>query len=89
MLSGSPAVGRELRKFERMQIWIESPEIADLAKKQQMRMLQSFRTNAIPLHVVLDPQGRELARFVYRGAASSPEDYLEFLAKGMAKFEGR
>jgi hypothetical protein len=87
MLEGSPAVRRELEKFELMQIWITDDKIKDLAKKQMKRMQKQFGTVSIPLHAVVDPQGKLLARFVYKGNLSTPEDYLAFLREGMAKFK--
>jgi hypothetical protein len=86
MLSGSPAVRRELEKFELMRIFISDPKIEALADKQQRRMSKQFGTTSIPLHVLLDGKGRELARFVYKGTLTTPEDYLEFLREGLAKF---
>jgi hypothetical protein len=89
MLSGSPAVRREMEKFERMQIWITDPKLGDLAGVQLRRMLSQFDTIAIPLHVVLGADGKELARFEYQGPLSTPDDYLAFLREGLAKFEKR
>lgn len=89
MLSGSPAVRREMDKFELMRIFITDPKIEALAKTQADRMLKQFGTNAIPLHVILDPQGNVLARFEYKGAFSTPDDYLAFLREGIAKFSAR
>jgi len=89
MLEGSPAVRREMEKFELSRIFITDPKIEDLAAKQNARMGKQFKTTAIPLHVVLAPDGKELARFDYQGQFSSPEDYLKFLAAGMAAFEKR
>jgi hypothetical protein len=81
-------VSREFEKFELMQIWIADPKIGELAEKQSMRMLSQFDTMAIPLHVVLAPDGTELARFRYSPLATA-EDYLKFLREGMEKFEKR
>ena len=89
MLEGSPAVRREMEKFERMQIWITDPKIGELAAKQAARMQKEFGTNAIPLHVILAPDGKLLARFEYEGQFSSPKDYLAFLREGLAKFKPR
>ena len=89
MLEGSPAVRREMEKFERMQIWITDPKIEELAADQSDRMQKEFRTRSIPLHVILDGKGRELARFVYKGPLSSPEDYIKFLNAGIEKFQPR
>jgi pyridoxal/pyridoxine/pyridoxamine kinase len=88
MLSGSPAVRRAIEKFERMQIWISDPTIGDLAEKQAARMLKQFDTMAIPLHVVLAPDGTELARFEYSPLATA-DDYVKFLEEGLAKFAAR
>jgi hypothetical protein len=89
MLESSPAVSREMQKFELAQIWITDPKIGALAEKQAARMLKEFGTNAIPLHVILAPDGKLLARFEYRGPLSTPEDYLAFLREGLAKFNAR
>lgn len=87
MISASPAVRREMDKFERMRVFIQDDKIKDLAKTQMKRMQKEFRTTSIPLHVVLDAQGKELARFVYKGTLSSADDYLAFLREGLAKFK--
>jgi hypothetical protein len=89
MLAGSPAVRREMEKFELARIFITDPKIEELAAKQSTRMRKQFKTTAIPLHVVLAPDGKELARFEYEGPLSTPEGYVKFLRDGMAKFEKR
>ena len=88
MISGDPAVSRMFEKFELMQIWIFDPAIDDLAEKQKERMGKQFGTDSIPLHVVLAPDGTELARFTYSPLATA-EDYLKFLEEGLAKFAAR
>jgi hypothetical protein len=82
-------VRQELSNFELMQIWITDPKIKDLAKQQMKRMKAEFKTQAIPLHVIVDPQGKELARFDYKGTLSTAADYLAFLKEGLAKYEKR
>lgn len=89
MIHGSPAVRREMKKFERMQIWITDPKLGGLDAVQRIRMADQFDTFAIPLHVILSPDGKELARFEYQGPLSSADDYVAFLREGMAKFEKR
>jgi hypothetical protein len=89
MLAGSPAVRREMEKFELARIFITDPKIEELAATQNTRMRKQFKTTAIPLHVVAAPDGKELARFEYQGPLSTPEDYVKFLQDGMAKFEKR
>ena len=89
-ISGSPAVGREMEKFERMQIWLTDPKIGDLAYDQADRMKKEFGTRSIPLHVIVDPRsGKELVRFAYKGSLSTPEDYAEFLRKGLEAFNSK
>jgi hypothetical protein len=85
MLSGSPAVRREMEKFELSRIFISDPKIEDLAAKQNARLGAQFHTTSIPLHVVLGADGKELARFEY-SPLSSPDDYVKFLRAGLAKF---
>ena len=77
-----------MEKFELMQIWITDPSIGDLATKQFERMLKQFDTPSIPLHVVLAPDGTELARFTYSPLATA-DDYVKFLEEGLAKFAAR
>lgn len=72
---------RELETFELMQIWIVDKKIGDLADKQWDRMGEQFKTNSIPLHAIVSPEGRELARFTYSPTVTE-EDYLAFLRKG-------
>ena len=77
-----------MEKFELMQIWITDPSIGDLAEKHLQRMLKQFDTPSIPLHVVLAPDGTELARFTYSPLATA-DDYVKFLEEGLAKFAAR
>jgi hypothetical protein len=87
MISGDLAVRRELDKFELMQIWITDPQLGDKAFDQADRMAKEFQYQSIPLHVIVDPSGRELARYVFQGPLSTPKEYLEFLERGLAKFK--
>jgi hypothetical protein len=89
MLSGSPAVRREMEKFELARIFITDPKIEALAAKQAARMMKEFGTNAIPLHVILAPDGKLLARYEYKGPLSTPDEYLAFLREGLAKFNAK
>ena len=80
MISMSSAVRRELAPFERMQIWINDPEISPLDKEQKERMKALVGTISIPLHVVVDPSSGAVIGtqpFPVRGAG----EYLEFLEK--------
>jgi hypothetical protein len=87
LVSESPAVRRVLKDFELGQIWISDPKIAPLDLEQRVRMKKQFRTNSIPLHVIVDPHtGKELLRFEY-GPLIGDDDYVEFLEKGLAIYE--
>lgn len=88
LISNDPAVGRELTKFELMQIWTYDSKIRPLDRTQKERMGKQFGSTAIPLHVILAPDGTELERFVYR-PDSSAADYLAFLQKGLEKYARR
>ena len=88
LISESPAVRRELANFELMQIFISDRSIGDLADRQYDRMGEQFRTNNIPLHVVLSPEGKELARITYRPTMTD-EDYTAFLRRGLDGMEKR
>lgn len=88
MISGDPAVRRELEKFELMQIWISDGKEPEAADARRDRMAEQFGTFAIPLHVVLAPDGAELVRYVY-DPTDGPADYLAFLREGLDAFEKR
>jgi len=88
MISSSPAVRRAFEKFERMQIWTSDATFSDLADERRARMVKQFGTDSIPLHVVLAPDGTELARFTYSPLATA-DDYVKFLEEGLAKFAAR
>jgi len=72
-------------EFVLMQIWISDRSIRPLDREQAARMKKEFGTESIPLHVIVDSDGRELARFVYDPAMTA-EDYTKFLDAGLAKF---
>jgi hypothetical protein len=89
MISGDPAVRRELDNFERVQLWTVDPNIGDLAEKQRDLMQEKVGTTASPQHAIVAPDGTVLVHYEYRGPLSTPEDYMEFLREGEAKFEKR
>lgn len=66
-----------------MQIWIVDKKIGPLADAQWDRMGAQFGTNSIPLHAIVSPEGKELARFVYSPTVTE-DDYLAFLRRGRA-----
>jgi hypothetical protein len=88
LISNDPAVGRELAKFELMQIWTYDSKIRPLDREQKERMEKQFGTTAIPLHVIVAPDGAELERYVYSPGASA-ETYAAFLGRGLAKYARR
>ncbi len=80
LISGDPAVRRELGRFVRMRIYITDDKIGALADEQMRRMKKTFGTSAIPLHVILDGDGKEIARLTYDPLLTAA-DYLAFLKK--------
>ena len=70
-------------EFVLMQIWITDRKIGDLADRQWDRMGEQFGTNSIPLHAIVSPEGKELARLDYRPNLVEA-DYLAFLDRGLA-----
>jgi hypothetical protein len=74
-----------MEKFERMQIWISDKKLGPLADRQWDRMGELFRTNSIPLHAVVSPDGVVLSRFTYSPTVTE-EEYLKFLRDGLAAF---
>ena len=87
IISASPAVRRIAKTLELAQIWITDPKIAPLDEEYRVRMKKQFGTNSIPLHVMVDPHtNKELVRYQYDPLAG-PEDYVEFLEKGIALYE--
>ena len=77
-----------MEKFERMQIWISDRKLGELAEKQWDRMGDQFGTNSIPLHVVMTPEGKEIARLTYSPTLTEA-DYLAFLGKGLGAMRSR
>ena len=75
----------ELNNFELGQIWITDDSLGAKADEQDALMYAHFGTHSIPLHVIVDGTGRELARFEY-SPLMTPEDYLAFLKRGMDAF---
>ena len=87
IISSDAAVRRMLENFELGQIWITDQSLGDLEMEQRKRMKKEFGRNAIPLHVVVDPDtGEELARLEYHPTINA-KDYLKFLNDGLAKFQ--
>ena len=71
--------------FVLMQIWITDAKLGPLAEKQWDRMGEQFGTNSIPLHAIVAPDGRVLARITYRPDLTEDE-YIAFLDSGLAAF---
>ncbi len=70
-----PAVHNELLKYVRLQLFTdgEGREYQDNKKYQK----ETYGTIALPLYVILDPQGNKLATFP--GMTRKPEEFLNFL----------
>ncbi len=88
IISGSPAVRRELKDCEVMQFWITDKRIEEIADAQRKRMKDTFGRTAIPFHVIVNSDGtpiyveddgeRKFLEFEYPG---NTQDYARFLQK--------
>ena len=76
MIDADPAIQKELARFERAEIWVLDAKLGDLAVTQRRRMDRAFRTTETPLLVIVNAEGKELARSRY---TASPKEHLAFL----------
>ena len=75
----------ELTPFELGQIWTSDDALGEKDDEQDAFMFKKFGTRSIPLHVIVAPDGSELARFTY-SPLMTPDDYLVFLKTGLENF---
>jgi len=76
VMDADPAIQKELARFERAEICVLDAKLGDLAVTQRSRMDREFRTTEVPLLVIVNAEGKELARSRY---TASPEEHLTFL----------
>jgi thiol:disulfide interchange protein len=70
-----PAVHAELAKYVRLQLFTDGS--GKQYEDNQMYQKEAFGTIALPLYVILDPQGNKRATFP--GMTRKPEEFLRFL----------
>jgi hypothetical protein len=77
-----PAVQEVLKNFIFAELYTDRKDPAHKAKDAENTRLQEerFATAALPLYVILGPDGRERARLLGK---SNVTEFLEFLRKGL------
>ena len=75
-----PQVRRELDKFIRVQLYTDDPKTG---KKNTRIQLEKYNSAALPLYIILDPDGREVARL--NKALFDADKFAEFLRDGFKK----
>jgi hypothetical protein len=73
-----PQVQRELEKFVFVKLYVDAPEPAG-SKNKKLRD-ERFKSNDLPLYVILDANGEELARLNY--AELDADKFAAFLKEG-------
>jgi thioredoxin-related protein len=73
-----PPIENELGNFVTARLYTDGTD----AKSQIQSKLQveKFGTPALPLYVILSPEGKEIARF--EGYDPNPDNFLQFLQRG-------
>ncbi len=81
-----PAVKKELEKFVLAELFTdrETPEHEAADIKNAEFMAKQFNTVALPLYVVITPDGQTLARFP--GSTRDRQEFVQFLQNGANKF---
>jgi thiol:disulfide interchange protein len=81
-----PAVQKELGKFVLAELFTdrETPEHEAADIKNAEFMAKQFNTVALPLYVVITPDGQTLARFP--GSTRDRQEFVQFLQNGANKF---
>lgn len=80
-----PEAVQLLQRFVRVRLYTDGQQSAAEAKRSAAarRMQQDrFKTVALPLYVILSPEGREVARF--QGMTYDAAEFAAFLSKGLA-----
>jgi thiol:disulfide interchange protein DsbD len=77
-----PPIEKELNNFVTARLYTDGTD----AKSQIQSKLQveKFGTPALPLYVILSPEGKEIARF--EGYDPNPDNFLNFLQRGGQRF---
>ncbi|MBI2899454.1 MAG: hypothetical protein HYY17_04675 [Planctomycetes bacterium] len=78
-----PEVRQELDKFAYVKLYVDKPE-PEGSRNKKLRDGR-FKSNDLPLYLVLDENGEELARLNF--AERDPRKFLAFLREGIEAAE--
>ena len=73
-----PEVQQELEKFVYVKLYVDKPA-PEGPKNKELRD-QRFKSNDLPLYVILNAEGEELARLNF--AERDPQKFIAFLREG-------
>jgi hypothetical protein len=78
-----PEVGRELNRFVRAELYTDRETAADERNGQLQET--KFKTVALPLYVIVDPEGNEIAQFP--GLTRDKAEFVAFLQAGATRYQ--
>ncbi len=78
VIRGDADIQEELARFKRALVAVSDENDEKRARARLARMRREFGTTTVPLHVIVDGSGKELARFEW-SATVTGKDYLTFL----------
>lgn len=83
-----PAVKKELEKFVLAELYTDredTPEHQKIDEENGRLQAEKFGTVALPLYVVVDPNGNPLSKFP--GLTRDKKEFVEFLQRGASRFQ--
>ncbi len=83
-----PAVKKELEKFVLAELYTDredTPEHQKLDEENGRLQAEKYGTVALPLYVVVDPNGNVLSKFP--GLTRDKQEFVEFLQRGGSRFQ--
>ncbi len=80
-----PQVRREIENFVAVELYTDGTD--DKSRRNSALQQAKFGTVALPLYVVVSPQGKELARL--EGLHQNPQDFVDFLQRAQTKSSTR
>jgi thiol:disulfide interchange protein DsbD len=73
-----PPIEKELGNFVTARLYTDGTDAKSIV--QSKLQVEKFGTPALPLYVILSPEGKEIARF--EGYDPNPDNFLQFLQRG-------
>lgn len=83
-----PAVKKELEKFVLAELYTDredTPEHQKIDEENGRLQAEKYGTVALPLYVVVDPNGNVLSKFP--GLTRDKQEFVEFLQRGASRFQ--